>query len=128
MSVCISHTQILTVSGRSQFTLRASLRHLEVEYCESENSSKILSENSSKILRASGFLELFSDLRYSTSQCFKLARKVKQLFSSRHYTDPHSGREKLILFACRLMHLEVEYRESENSSRILRASGFWNCF
>jgi hypothetical protein len=22
----------------------------------------------------------------------------------------------------------VEYRESENSSRILRLSGFWNCF
>jgi hypothetical protein len=24
--------------------------------------------------------------------------------------------------------LEMEYRKSENSSRILRASGFWNCF
>jgi hypothetical protein len=27
-----------------------------------------------------------------------------------------------------LRYLEVEYRKSENSSRILRASGFWNCF
>ncbi len=30
-------TQILTAAGRSQFTLCASLRHLEVEYCETEN-------------------------------------------------------------------------------------------
>ncbi len=27
---------------------------------------------------------------------------MKQLFSSRHYTDSHSGREKLIHFACQL--------------------------
>ncbi len=47
-------------------------------------------------------LELFSDLRYSTSMYLKLAGKVKQLFSSRHYTDSHSDQEKLIPFACQL--------------------------
>ncbi len=54
-------------------------------------------------------LELFSDSRCSTSKWLKLACKVNQLFSSRHYTDPHSGRKKLIHFACTLRHLEVEY-------------------
>jgi hypothetical protein len=52
-------------------------------------------------------------------------KTVKQLFSSRHYTDPHSSREKLIRFACQ--YLKVEYCKSEKSSRILRASGLWNC-
>ncbi len=65
-------------------------------------------------------LELFSDLHYSTSKCLKLARKVKQHFSSRHHTDPHSRQEMLIHFACQLEDLEVEYRESKNSSGILR--------
>jgi hypothetical protein len=33
---------------------------------------------------------------------------VNQLFSSRHYTDPHSGRKKSIHFACQFEALESE--------------------
>ncbi len=73
-------------------------------------------------------LELFFDSRYSTSKWLKLARKVNQLFSSRHYTDPHSGRKKSIHLRASLRHLKVEYRKSKNSSIILRLLGFWNCF
>ncbi len=42
------------------------------------------------------------DSWYSTSNRLKLVRKVNQLFSPRHYTDPHSGRKKSIHFACQL--------------------------
>jgi hypothetical protein len=43
-------------------------------------------------------LELFLDLRYFTSKCLKLARKVNQLFPAGLREMP--GRKKLFDFAC----------------------------
>jgi hypothetical protein len=71
----------------------------QFEAIGSEISQILKQFQNSKSLR---ILELFQDLRYSTSKCLKLACKVKQLFSPRNYTDPHSGREKLIHFPCQL--------------------------
>jgi hypothetical protein len=51
-------------------------------------------------------LEPFSDSRYSTFKCLKLARKVKQLFSSRHLSEP--SRKKLIHFVCQFEALGSE--------------------
>jgi hypothetical protein len=60
------------------------------------------SEYSSRILRASGFiLELFLDLQYST-QVPQTGMQSESTFSSRLYTDPHSGWKKSIHFACQL--------------------------
>ncbi len=121
------------------FTLHANLEHLQVDETEKVDSfcmpvrstwsgiSRIWKKfNTPEILRN---LALFSDPQYSTFKRSKIACKVNQLpppGAVRIYVMPRCIR--LIHFAVSSEHLEVDFRRSEKSARILTSSKIWNFF
>jgi hypothetical protein len=116
MFVCISHKHILTVAGRSWFALRASLRHLEVEYRKSENNSRIL--------RASGFWKCFRICDIPLPSASNWHAKWNNFFHPSITQILTAARKSWFTWRASLRHLEVEYRESKSTSRILRLNFF----
>ncbi len=105
----MSHAQILTAARRSWFTLCASLRLLEVEYRESENSSRIL--------RASGFWNCFWIRDIPLPKCLKLARKLNQLFCPGITEILKAAGRSWFTLPDSLRPLEVEYLELFSDSQ-----------
>jgi hypothetical protein len=93
LCVCLTHR---SSQQPEEVDSRDSLRHLEVEYHKSENSSRNLNSGTAK------WINFFRP-------------GITQILTA-------AGRSRFTLRAS-LRHLEVEYRESKNSSRILR--GKW---
>ncbi len=84
------------------------------------------SENSSRILRASGFWDCFRihDILFQSASNWH-AKWINFFRPGITQTLTAARRSQFTLRAS-LRHLK--YRKSKNSSRILRLSGFWDCF